>query len=631
MRHRLYAAAMALSPVAWLLLLALGACGDALLTVGVLVGGIAGAGMMTMSVNAWARSVRHVPGRLSCMPVGPLIAGARTFLVGRGRRVLRAARSMVDASARNRLSRTACVTSAAIGMGLLLLPLLLAAPRGALAISPFFAGVASGALLLAAVAVWRASATGAPARPTGLLAFLAFASAVAFLAELAPAEYFLAAAALGLWWRFYYRRGTPLVAPGAMDRLRRRQPLLRFALGAALAVTLGMHLLLLQAAVRNQTGAMVFEALAEYHLYPVSDATLARAILNDQYLWRDSVSVAEARYVDSNAWWLLAKARDPRDRWSGTYSVRSGKTYERMKVTGFGVETREAPGGRGSLVSYVEGGSPAQRAGVRRGDVIRALKVVPPHLPGAPWDLTRLELVSATGEVREVLVAEAEYERSAVSVERVLEVAGRKVGYVELRSFREQADEDFLHAAERLRAQGIDELVLDLRMNPGGRVLALLRIASAIGGQRLDGKILGRLVHNDRYRERDQDLVLRSPPRGALSLSRIFIITTEDSCSASEGLINGLAPHMQVVTIGGTTCGKPVGSYSIDYGGTGFSVITFRVVNARGEGDYYNGLRPTCGADDDVRRDFGDPEEASLKAALHYIEHGRCPDPAVWL
>jgi FAD/FMN-containing dehydrogenase len=88
---------------------------------------------------------------------------------------------------------------------------------------------------------------------------------------------------------------------------------------------------------------------------------------------------------------------------------------------------------------------------------------------------------------------------------------------------------------------------------------------------------------------------------------------------------------MQVVTIGGTTCGKPVGSYSIDYGGTGFSVITFRVVNARGEGDYYNGLRPTCGADDDVRRDFGDPEEASLKAALHYIEHGRCPDPAVWL
>jgi C-terminal processing protease CtpA/Prc len=538
---------------------------------------------------------------------------------------------MMVASARNRLSRTACVASAAIGMELLLLPLLLAAPRGALASSIFFAVVTSGVLLLAAEAVWRASATGGPTRPTALLVFLALASAVAFLAELWPAEYFLAAGALGVWWGFYYRRGTPPVAPGAFDRPRRRQPLLRFALGTALAVTLGMHLLLLQAAVQNQTGAMVLAVLAKYHLYPVSDATLARAILNDQYLWRESVSVAEARHVDSSAERLLEQARDPRDQWSDTYRVASWKAHERRKVTGLGVEIREALGGKGSLVSYVEGGSPAQLAGVRRGDVIRALEPVPPHLPGAGSDLTRFELVSATGEVREVLMTRARYQPSAVSVERVLEVAGRKVGYVELGSFLGQADEDFLHAAERLRTQGIDELVLDLRMNPGGLVLTSLRIASAVGGQRLDGKIFERLVHNERYRERDRALAFSAPARGALSLPRVFVITSEGSCSASEALINGLAPHMQVVTVGGTTCGKPVGSYGIDYGKTGFAVITFRGVNARGEGDYFDGLRPTCGADDDVRRDFGDPEEASLKAALHYIEHGRCPDPAVWL
>jgi FAD/FMN-containing dehydrogenase len=111
----------------------------------------------------------------------------------------------------------------------------------------------------------------------------------------------------------------------------------------------------------------------------------------------------------------------------------------------------------------------------------------------------------------------------------------------------------------------------------------------------------------------------------------LFVITAEESCSASELLINTLTPHMEVVTIGGTTCGKPVGSTVVEYGKYEYHVISFRAINARGEGDYYNGLRPTCGAEDDPRRDFGDPEEASFKAALYYIQHGRCPEPAVWL
>ena len=88
---------------------------------------------------------------------------------------------------------------------------------------------------------------------------------------------------------------------------------------------------------------------------------------------------------------------------------------------------------------------------------------------------------------------------------------------------------------------------------------------------------------------------------------------------------------MEVVTIGGTTCGKPVGSGVLEYGEYEYSIITFRAINARGVGDYYNGLRPTCAADNDPMRDLGDPEEATFKAALHYIRHGRCPEPAVWL
>jgi carboxyl-terminal processing protease len=233
--------------------------------------------------------------------------------------------------------------------------------------------------------------------------------------------------------------------------------------------------------------------------------------------------------------------------------------------------------------------------------------------------------------VREAAISAAEYPLSDVSFARVIDLPGRKIGYLELHGFRDRSDDDFIAAAERLREQGIDELVLDLRMNPGGLVRSSLRIASAIGGERLDGKLFERLTHNDRYRDRDRELRFSAPRRGALSLSRLFVITSSDTCSASEALINGLAPHMEVVTVGGTTCGKPVGSAVVEYGELAYSYISFRATNARGEGGYYDGLRPTCGADDDLTRELGDPEEASFKAALHYIRHGRCPEPSVWL
>jgi hypothetical protein len=682
LRRRLHWAAMALSPVAWVETMVLVGDGHASMLIGVLSGAIVGTGLMIASVSAWVRAVRDGPVWLSRMPASAPIVGARAALTGRVRRALGVAlcapnvatlaafvlltgvvaalfgllghydleytilyplialpgcqTALVIAALayvlalRHRLYRTGLVASAVIGVHLFLLAWLedLAIEMETVA---FFCATVTVSLLLGAMAVWRASARKAPVRPGELLAFLALASAVALVAGFEPVDRILPAAAIGVWWWFYYRRGAPLVTPAALERIGQRQPLLRLGLTAVLGLTLGVHLLLLHAAVANQTGAMLLAELRLRHLYRISDVAFTRAILADQYLWHDSISVARGGSVEIYPWLLLGVSRHELDQWSETWLVKYGDLDEKRKVTGFGLQMRQGGAG-GRLVSYVYGGSPAQRAGVRRGDVIRSIEGIPVDGPDAPAlppskRSARLELVSATGEVREVTVARAEYERSAVSVERIIDVAGRRVGYLELHNFDKKADNDFIDAAVRLRAQGIEELVLDLRMNPGGRASTSLHIASAIGGERLHGKLFERLVHNERYRDRDRDLTFSTPLRGALSLARIFIIASKDSCSASEGLINGLAPHMEVVTIGGTTCGKPVGSYVIDYGERQYSVIAFRSINARGEGDYYSGLRPRCDAEDDVRRDFGDPEEASLKAALHYIEHGRCPEP----
>jgi C-terminal processing protease CtpA/Prc len=205
-------------------------------------------------------------------------------------------------------------------------------------------------------------------------------------------------------------------------------------------------------------------------------------------------------------------------------------------------------------------------------------------------------------------------------------VDGRRVGYLVLHDFSPSATAEFLGAADRLRASGIEELVLDLRTNPGGQVDAAREIASAIGGRRLDGAIFLRLLHNERYRDRDQDIAFKAPARGALSLPRLFVITSEETCSASEAVINGLAPFMTVVTVGTATCGKPVGMTGVEYGDHAYWIITFRVLNARGEGGYFDGLRPTCPAEDDFGHELGDPDEANLRTALHFIREGRCPD-----
>lgn len=471
-----------------------------------------------------------------------------------------------------------------------------------------------------------------PGLPGVLSFFIAFVVGALLALAATPIWAFVVLAAMATGWWLHRRRGVRPSSPQRFERVGRRQRLLQHALAASFALTLGVHVLLLQAAVHDRTGPEVLAKLREYRLYRVSDATFARAMLKDHYLWRASVSVPASVAMHVHPAELVDASRHQRDRWSWTGEVQLARLLRERNPKGYGVVLETVASGK--LVWYVYEGSPAHRAGVRRGDVIRAIDGVAldgPDAPGLPAadsarQAVHLELVSPAGEVREVSVTPAEYVRSAVGAEGVIDVAGRRVGYLALHDFLEQSDDEFIAAAARLHEEEIDELVLDLRLNGGGLIYASLRIASAIGGERLDGEVFMRLAHNGRYRDRDRKLRFFAPARGALSLSRVLVITSEETCSASEALINGLAPRLEVVTIGTTTCGKPFGSTLVEYGEHAYAIATFRVTNAHGQADYDTGLPPTCAAEDDPTRELGDPEEASLKAALHYVRHGRCPD-----
>ncbi len=438
-----------------------------------------------------------------------------------------------------------------------------------------------------------------------------------------------ASAGMILWGRFRRRRIPHFPVPA-----QRRGGSGYWSLELVRVGSLGILVLacgfLVSAAAKNATGPMLLSALRDLGVFTVSDLTFSKALLADQYLWRAERS-APRLVAAASPERLLQFARHERDRWSAADLLAARQADEMRRRTGLGLEF--SPGHEdGWRIAYVFPGSPAHAAGLRRGDLVTAIDGIRAEAiaAGGEADPTRatgprrLEVASAGRAPREVVLAPAEYATPAAIEEQIVEAAGRRVGYLVLRDFLGTAAEEFLDAVDRLREQGMDELVLDLRMNPGGSLDQSREVASAIAGPRLDGRTFLRVEHNERYRNHDFDLPFQAPRRGALSLPRLFVITSAATCSASEALINALAPYLTVVTVGATTCGKPVGMTVVGYGARVYSVISFRVVNARGEGDYFGGLRPTCRAEDDFAHALGDPREASFAAALDYIRHGRC-------
>ena len=490
-------------------------------------------------------------------------------------------------------------------------------------------GLAIAAMLPALVLRRRADGGRPLASPEPLLVPVVALCAAAFADGFRDAGLIAIAAALAAWW-FYLRRRILRSTGAAFVPVSGPQFLLRLGLVCGLGATVYAHALLVDAARSNYTGPMFLAELRERGLYTVSDYKFAQALVRDQYLWRDEVPAA-VRVAVTSPDRLIEAWRHGRDGWSTAMPLASDLRREAPETRGYGFHLRTESDGR-LRVTDVVSGSPAHAAGVRRGDVLRAVDGFPVdrlHEARAarPGDAVRLELVAPDGTVREATVKQARYAISSVAAAAVVKAGGRRVGYVALRHFGAATRHEFESAALRLQALGIDDLVLDLRMNGGGSLHAAGQVASAIAGRRVDGRTFLRMVHNDRHRDSDQEQVFSAPGWGGLGLARLVVITSPETCSASEALVHGLAPHIEVVTIGGTTCGKPVGFQVVRYGDMSYWVVTFKDLNARGEGDYYTGLVPTCAVPDEVAQPLGDPEDASFKAALHYIRSGRCPSP----
>jgi len=250
----------------------------------------------------------------------------------------------------------------------------------------------------------------------------------------------------------------------------------------------------------------------------------------------------------------------------------------------------------------------------------------------------------------EATLAAETFTDPAIYRTEVVEVAGKRVGYLLYMGFESEYDEKLVDAFKLFHDSNIDELVVDLRYNGGGSVRSSTLLATLIVGEAFQGKTYCRMVYNARRTGAGEKGVYcigdSRVPDGdgtyqpiadalvqALGLRRIYVVGSENTASASELLINGLRGlDLEVRLVGTRTNGKNVGmegyvNHEVDGEKYTFMPITFYSENAKGFRDYSDGFVPDVEFDDSgyIPGDFATEDDAYFLLISRWIEKGQKP------
>ncbi|VUD67604.1 hypothetical protein TDB9533_03877 [Thalassocella blandensis] len=402
-----------------------------------------------------------------------------------------------------------------------------------------------------------------------------------------------------------------------------------------------------------------------------------RSWVNELYLWYDEVD-------DSDPY--LHEPQEYFDRLKTTETTASGTNKDdfHFTVDTFEYLTNSVSGvsfGYGMQLAFIQSsaprevrvydvvpGSPADLAGVMRGMAIQSIddedliygsnvdvlnRGISPEEQG---ERHKFVFKSYDDETLSVELESASITEIPVKYTRVVETDSGKVGYIHFNSHNYPAEAALNTAFSMLL--DVEDLVLDLRYNGGGLLAIAAEVGFMIAGEDVTKDLdFYKQQFNDKYPNRNPvtgqplqavpflkraqgftDDLAAGTQLTQLFLPRVYILATEDTCSASEAIINGLrGAGIDVYLIGSTTCGKPYGFYPTDNCGTTYFSIQFAGVNNDGFGDYANGFSPQnepaakgvvlpgCYVEDDFSKQLGDPEEGLFAAALQLRAAGTCP------
>lgn len=330
------------------------------------------------------------------------------------------------------------------------------------------------------------------------------------------------------------------------------------------------------------------------------------------------------------------------------------------KSSGFSYSAFRVTAGEGVVlaVRFVIKNSPAEKAGVKRGDLITKINGTDLTVQNFAELLSAESLVFTLGErsgttiastSKTISVTKATIQNYPVNFTSIIEAGTKKVGYIVYNQFIPgittgttndgQFDNELRKVFGEFKTAGVSELVLDLRFNGGGFISSSEVLSSLIVKNLAPGTLMNREMwsaNGEQYARRywgytDADFYSNwgDEPNNLKGLSRVFVLVSGGTASASELVINNLKPHMEVILIGANTYGKDVGSITLDDSGNnyrwkwGLQPIVLRTVNSEGKADYgtKDGFKPDFAVTDNVIPflPFGDPNETLLKVALQQI------------
>jgi C-terminal processing protease CtpA/Prc len=376
----------------------------------------------------------------------------------------------------------------------------------------------------------------------------------------------------------------------------------------------------------------VAELLVSQHCYPFFQNLAMAIILHDFYLWNKYMPEFNAEdYADPER--LLDDVRYDKDRWSVIVPKNIFDSY--MKDSAYvGLGFYMGRDVYSNLrISFVYPYSPADLQGLTRGDIILEIngksadQITSQNDSAFGDDLVGekvyVKVERRTGSTATFLLTKQELTISSVLYSTIFDRLNDTIGYLVFNNFVDAAIDDLEPVFKNFKENNISELILDLRYNSGGLMLIAQHLASLIGGKKVLNETFCKIQFNE-----DNTSLNRSYQfvnvENSVDIERLIVITTGASCSASEVLINGLKPYMDVIVIGSPTCGKPVGMNPFSVCDKYILPITNEVVNVLGEGQYYEGINVDCVAYDDLSKPFGNADEDSLREALYYIDNQHC-------
>lgn len=317
-------------------------------------------------------------------------------------------------------------------------------------------------------------------------------------------------------------------------------------------------------------------------------------------------------------------------------------------------------------VRYASPGSPAEKAGLSRGDLINTFnnKMVGTNFPaevGFINDAMAGSSATLAGKKKDgspfnVTLNKAVYKSSPIYKDTVLTSASKKIGYLSYARFSNTANSEVAlrNVFSKFATAGVTDLIIDLRYNGGGYVHVAELLTNLIAPSTVNGNVMFREKFNSTMQSGKANILKNQPlldandkvqyqngkmltyfdidyseaknvrhfeKRGGVDgIQKVVFIVSANTASASELVINNLKPHMSVRIVGKRSYGKPIGFFPITIQNK-YDVYysMFTSINSAGQTDYYAGFAPDLDVADDVTKDFGDPTELSVAAALREI------------